>query len=556
LKRNLFSRIALGAAAAFCAGTIGAVPTSLSRPGLPDRADARPASASATLSFPSPQAKIPGFSAPNSLFGGLVEWPVAQGSTPTEGGDANSAHYGYNGNGTFLPLAGAVQSPGHNVEANKTEPDKNTYLVVTGQHGPDPGYDYGKHFLYQGHETGLEGYITRINLDADLAHRVTVLATRTTGGDALPTIDGSTWDPFAQRLLFTTESKNNASVVQATLDYPSQVEDISGFLGRGGYEGIQNDSSGNLVIVEDVGGAKGASAARHAKQPNSFVYRFLPKDPGNLKSGGRLQALQVISLSNPGVPISFHAGAADADILSTDVKDLHTYGRIFTTHWITIHDSDVDGSAPFDANALAKARLATPFKRPENGQFRPGTNFGEFYFDETGDTDLNTEAGMTYGGFGSILKLTYAPGSDDGTLALFYLCSPFRSGFDNVAFADDRRVVFVEDGGDTLHTQRGTFDCAYVFFVDHDYSGGEQPLRMLAIGRDPSATIDSSLADAGGGFQNEGDNEITGFHISDGDPTTGGILGAKIPTPYRNGWRVFYTQQHGDNVTWEIGLLP
>jgi hypothetical protein len=100
------------------------------------------------------------------------------------------------------------------------------------------------------------------------------------------------------------------------------------------------------------------------------------------------------------------------------------------------------------------------------------------------------------------------------------------------------------------------FDSAYVLNTDHDYSTGEQPVRMLALGRDPSATIDSSLSAAGAGFQNDGDNEITGFHISDGDPTTGGILGAKVPTPYRDGWRVFYTQQHGDNVTWEIGLLP
>jgi hypothetical protein len=77
---------------------------------------------------------------------------------------------------------------------------------------------------------------------------------------------------------------------------------------------------------------------------------------------------------------------------------------------------------------------------------------------------------------------------------------------------------------------------------------------MLALGRYPSATIDSSLSAAGAGFQNEGDNEITGFHISDGDPTT--VLGAKIPTPCRNGWPVFCTHRHGDNITWEIGLLP
>jgi hypothetical protein len=54
------------------------------------------------------------------------------------------------------------------------------------------------------------------------------------------------------------------------------------------------------------------------------------------------------------------------------------------------------------------------------------------------------------------------------------------------------------------------------------------------------------------GFQNDGDNEITGIHISDGDPTVHGILGAKNPHPFRNGWRVFYTQQHGDNITYEI----
>jgi hypothetical protein len=29
------------------------------------------------------------------------------------------------------------------------------------------------------------------------------------------------------------------------------------------------------------------------------------------------------------------------------------------------------------------------------------------------------------------------------------------------------------------------------------------------------------------GFQNGGDNEITGFHVSDGDPTPNGLLGAK-----------------------------
>jgi hypothetical protein len=51
---------------------------------------------------------------------------------------------------------------------------------------------------------------------------------------------------------------------------------------------------------------------------------------------------------------------------------------------------------------------------------------------------------------------------------------------------------------------------------------------------------------------NEDDNEITGIHVSDGDTSTNGILGQKLPHAFQGGWRVFYTQQHGDNFTWAV----
>src|SRR5262249_48622237 len=90
------------------------------------------------------------------------------------------------------------------------------------------------------------------------------------------------------------------------------------------------------------------------------------------------------------------------------------------------------------------------------------------------------------------------------------------------------------------------------FDVRVDYSNSaNQPVRIIAEGRDPSATIDSGLSGQSG-FQNEGDNEITGFHVSNGNSTKVGILGALVPTPFAAGWRAFYTQQHGDNNTWEI----
>ena len=210
--------VALGAAAVLAATTLA------NGPGLTDAG--------------APNTKAAGISLPDKLSPQWREVTVAQGSNALENPSALTSFYGYFNDGPMLPAPGAVQSPGHNVEATKSEPDKNTYLDISGQHGADPAYDYGTHFLYQGHEldTANGDYITRINLDADAAHRVTKLAETETDGDHVPEIDGSTWDPFAQRLLFTTEGGDEGGVVEATLDYPSKVSKLWGVLGQGGFE--------------------------------------------------------------------------------------------------------------------------------------------------------------------------------------------------------------------------------------------------------------------------------------------------------------------------------
>jgi hypothetical protein len=51
--------------------------------------------------------------------------------------------------------------------------------------------------------------------------------------------------------------------------------------------------------------------------------------------------------------------------------------------------------------------------------------------------------------------------------------------------------------------------------------------------------------------QNDGDNEVTGIHVSDGSTSTKGILGAEDPADLE-GVRIFVTQQHGANITFEI----
>jgi hypothetical protein len=255
-------------------------------------------------------------------------------------------------------------------------------------------------------------------------------------------------------------------------------------------------------------------------------------------------------LNSADQPITFESQAA---LHAADEVALHTYGSSFKTNWVTIHDTAVDGSTPFVAIDLAKAAHATPFKRPENGQFRPNAKFTEFYFDETGDANAGSEETGDAGGWGSIMKLSQSsPSANTGTLSLFANLTEATAGLDNVAFLSNDLVTFVQDAGDTLHTQANALDSGWIWDVTKDYSNvSNQPFRWLAEGRDPSATLDS----ANGGFgKNEGDNEITGVHVSDGDPGKDGILGAKDPELNNKSWRIFYTQQHGDNTTWEVNL--
>jgi hypothetical protein len=516
----------------------------------------------ALTNVPAANTKAVGYSPSDKLSPELMQVAVAQGSTPLENPSGLTRFYGYQNDivspdDPLLPqMVPTLTVPN---ESQKTEPDKNTYLVFKqGLGGGDPQYDYGSHFLFEGHEIATrvngvpQGYVTRINLDANAQHRVTLVATQDSSGKPLPVIDGSTWDPFAQRLLFTSEG-NGASTGgtwQATLDVPAKVDDLTASLGRGGFEGIQNDSAGNVWIVEDIGGSNkidASSASTVAKRPNSFVYRFVPDNPADLTKG-KLQALQV--LHPDGSAITFES---QLPLNSPDQVAIHTYGNSLETRWVTVHDTATAPAGGFDANAAAKLAHATPFKRPENGVFRPGSKFTEFYFDETGDTNATSPENATAGGWGSLLKLTQtSPTANSGRLSLVYNSNASTAGLDNVTFLSRDSLIGVQDMGDGLHTQTKSLDSGFVWNVGTDYSkpGAPAPVRWLAEGRDPSATMDSA---AGGFGKNDGDNEITGVHVSDGDPTVAGILGAKIPQLFDSAkWRWFWSEQHGDNVAWEV----
>ena len=147
-------------------------------------------------------------------------------------------------------------------------------------------------------------YVTRINLDvASPDHRITLLTPVDASGlTGFNSIDGSTWNPFSGTTALypgrrppSAASSRWAPILIRTLEAGAGLRTLYGSLGRGGYEGIHPDDQGNILIVEDVGGT---TVMNNAKNPNSFVYRFVPLNPSDL-SRGKLQALQVSINGNP-----------------------------------------------------------------------------------------------------------------------------------------------------------------------------------------------------------------------------------------------------------------
>src|SRR5262245_16532029 len=134
---------------------------------------------------------------------------IAQGTDPLENPSGVITNFG-------LLNDGATQR----FEATHTEADENLYLVFDHNlGGPTPNFDYGRHYLFQGHENGVpRAYVTRINLDVtDPSHRITLLTpTGADGTTGFGSIDGSTWNPYTKTLLFTQERGTGGGVIEIT----------------------------------------------------------------------------------------------------------------------------------------------------------------------------------------------------------------------------------------------------------------------------------------------------------------------------------------------------
>jgi hypothetical protein len=506
----------------------------------------------------------------NVLAPGFTNRPRAHGTDQLENPSDVFTRYGY--------LNDSEQQT--DKQDTKTEPDQNVYLVTSrNPGGPTAGYDYGNHFLVQPHELFNPGpggqsraYITRINLDVrDRDHRITLLTQPDAAGDTGATsLDGITYDPFNGELLAAGEGGQASGIIGTSLRWSSttqpEVRHYQGSMGTGGFEGIHNDKLGNLMIIEDAGGngvvdnAVTPAVTTAVRQPNSFVFRFKPSDRSDLTQG----ELQVLQISYKGTPITFHDRATDPtgardDALGEPIHALHS-GDKLDAKWITVHDTATDGTATFNANTLAKSKGGTPLKRPENGKFVPDTDFRSFVFTETGDTN-GTATGSNYpgaaqrGSWGAILRIDMKKaGADTATVKAEINGDQTHNSFDNITFASDSKVLVGEDRGDSLHQQLNALDSLWQFDLDDSLdrvtTNGK---RVMAEGRDPAARQDVHLREdfSPSLTHNDGDNEVTGIHVSNGSTSPFGLLGA-IEPGRGPGWRVFWTQQHGANITYEI----
>jgi hypothetical protein len=149
-------------------------------------------------------------------------------------------------------------------------------------------------------------------------------------------------------------------------------------------------------------------------------------------------------------------------------------------------------------------------------------------------------------------------GADTATVKTLIVGDQTHASFDNVTFLDGKTVLLTEDRGETLHQQANALDSLWSYDITKSLDTiNADAKRLVAQGRDPEATGDIALKEPAPPTpltHNDGDNELTGIHVSDGATGFDGILGAKVPfnAGARSPWRIFVTGQHGANITYEI----
>ena len=279
---------------------------------------------------PSANTRSAGYAPAPILSPELRQIAVAQGSTRVENPSPEIAYYGYDndllgpgGQPLMVPTAAVPAN-----EAHKTEPDKNTYLVFdSGLSGLTRRTTTARTSSSRATREGRRAsYITRINLDADAAHRVTLLATqdaagtrsqRSTARRGTRGRSGCCSPPRAR-----THRRTRPRRTTRRLSRTSRARSAAAA------------TRASRTTLTGTSGSSRTSAARTrpgtvARAPNSFVYRYVPRHPGDLHNG-QLEVLQVLHADR--TPIT---QATQSALQSPDQMALHTFGTVFDTRWVT-----------------------------------------------------------------------------------------------------------------------------------------------------------------------------------------------------------------------------
>ena len=238
------------------------------------------------------------------------------------------------------------------------------------------------------------------------------------------------------------------------------------------------------------------------------------------------------------------------------MKDLHTYGTVVRARGGSPSTTrPPTARAPFDANAAAKAAGARRSSVPRTASFRPGAGFREFFFDRDGrHRQLDTRGGAAFGGFGGVFRLDqHDPSADTGTLRLFSAATRTTPASTTSPFLTQNAVAVVEDPGDTLHTQRERARLRLAVRRRADYSAA--PRRCASSPR--AATRRRRSTRAALAARRASRTTATTRSPASTSPTatrrSAACSARKRPHLFQTtAGASFWTQQHGDNMTFEI----
>ena len=192
----------------------------------------------------------------------------------------------------------------------------------------------------------------------------------------------------------------------------------------------------------------------------------------------------------------------------------------FQTRWVTVHDDTTDGMATFDANAIARRVGPSPFKRPRTACSGLARTSAEVRVHR----DRRHQRVVGGGRRWVTTERSTSSASPARRVARHALSMVYRetrcTRFDNVSFSS-----FNGAGGRTPVTRSTRSEMRSTrcgrSATDVNY-GARRPAPKAGAVRRPGRighTIDSGFSRMDG-YQNEGDNEVTGIHVSDGDAST------------------------------------